>query len=221
MLTNFDLTTRTRLALPRTSWQLCLLAIIGGTVSASLIVLFIWSIESLHNILLDDIDHYTSLNDISRFILPIYRCTVYFGVCDNNRLSVFSNRYSIRIAQTESRLRRHPVLEIRLINFFGGVLALASGFSVGREGPAVHLGAACSGYLGSRLNLPSNAIRTLSACGVAAGIAACFKHACRRSNFRDGSYFARIQGSYVYSYHVGIDHWLDDHQPSIWTSSSI
>jgi H+/Cl- antiporter ClcA len=70
----------------------------------------------------------------------------------------------------------HGVIPLRntIHQFIGSAIALASGFSVGREGPAIHLGAAFSGYLGSLLKLPHNSIRTLSACGVAAAISASF-----------------------------------------------
>ncbi len=58
--------------------------------------------------------------------------------------------------------------------FVGASTALISGHSVGREGPAIHLGAASGSLLGQRLGLPNNSLRTLVACGVAAAIGATF-----------------------------------------------
>jgi len=71
-----------------------------------------------------------------------------------------------------------PIARMPLANmigqFFGAALAIAAGFSVGREGPGVHLGAASGSQLGLYLRLPNNSLRTLIGCGCAAAIAASF-----------------------------------------------
>ncbi len=164
---------RKRLALPKTSWQLCLLAMIGGSISAMLIVLFLFSIRAIQQLYLTERDNYSSLDIVSRFDLPIIGALV---------ILIFAWLTGYKYLRTGipfvlNRLKvAHGIMPLRntLNQFWGSVVALATGFSVGKEGPAVHLGAACSSYLGSLLRLPYNSIRTLCACGIAAGIAATF-----------------------------------------------
>ena len=162
-----------RLALPKTSWQLCLLAIIGGSISASLIVLFIISIRTIQQLYLTERDNYSSLAILSRFDLPIIGALI---------ILLFAWLTGYKYLRTGipfvlNRLKvAHGIIPLKntLHQFWGSVVALSTGFSVGKEGPAVHLGAACSSYIGSVLRLPYNSIRTLCACGIAAGIAATF-----------------------------------------------
>lgn len=52
--------------------------------------------------------------------------------------------------------------------------SIGVGASVGREGPAVHLGASIGGWLAKRLHLTRTLSRTLLGCGVAAAVAASF-----------------------------------------------
>ena len=71
---------------------------------------------------------------------------------------------------------RYGALPLRnaILQFLGGIFALASGQSGGREGPGVHLGGAINSLIGQRLGLPNNSLRVLVACGTAGGIAAAF-----------------------------------------------
>jgi len=164
---------RKHLALPKTSWQICLLAIIGGFASALLVILFTLTIEAIQQLYLIKRDNYNTLDKISRFDLPIVGSLIilFFAWLTGYKYLRTGIPFVIH------RLKvAHGVMPLKntLNQFFGSAVALASGFSVGREGPAVHLGAACSSYLGSLLKLPHNCIRTLCACGIAAGIAATF-----------------------------------------------
>ncbi len=164
---------RKHLALPNTSWQICLLAIIGGCASALLVVLFTLTIEGIQQLYLIKRDNYNSLDEVSRFDLPIIGAIIILLIAwltgyKYLRTGIPFVLHRLKVA--------HGVIPFKntLNQFWGSAVALASGFSVGREGPAVHLGAACSSYLGSVLKLPYNSMRTLCACGIAAGIAATF-----------------------------------------------
>lgn len=161
------------LALPKTSWQICLLAIIGGCASALLVVLFTLTIEEIQQLYLIKRDNYNSLDSVSRFDLPIIGSLIILFIAwltgyKYLRTGIPFVLHRLKVA--------HGIIPFKntLNQFVGSAVALASGFSVGREGPAVHLGAACSSYIGDILKLPYNSIRTLCACGIAAGIAATF-----------------------------------------------
>jgi CIC family chloride channel protein len=53
-------------------------------------------------------------------------------------------------------------------------LCIATGGSVGREGPIVQIGSAMASSLGQRVRMPENRLRILVACGAAGGISATF-----------------------------------------------
>jgi len=166
-------TIRKHLALPKTSWQICLLAIVGGFASAILVILFTLTIEEIQQLYLIKRDNYNTLDGVSRFDLPIIGSLIIL-------LFAWLTGYKYLRTGIPFVLHRlkvaHGIIPFKntFNQFFGSAVALASGFSVGREGPAVHLGAAASSYVGSLLKLPYNSIRTLCACGIAAGIAATF-----------------------------------------------
>ncbi|WP_193182882.1 chloride channel protein [Nisaea sediminum] len=57
---------------------------------------------------------------------------------------------------------------------FVSAASIGAGASVGREGPAVHLGATIASWIGRRFRLNRSQSRTLLGCGVAAAVAASF-----------------------------------------------
>jgi CIC family chloride channel protein len=61
-----------------------------------------------------------------------------------------------------------------LISALSSIISIGVGASVGREGPAVHLGATLSSLIAGRLHLSRSLTRTILGCGVGAAVAASF-----------------------------------------------
>jgi len=164
---------RYQLAQPHTSAHVCALGIIGGFCAASIIILFRLGIEWIQGFLLEAPGEFSSAPTWLRFVMPL------MGVCAIllvARLTGFKH-YRLGIPFVIHRIKTHfglIPLRTTINQFFGGMIALASGFVVGREGPSVHLGAASSSFLGQWFRLPYNSIRILAGCGIAAGISASF-----------------------------------------------
>ncbi|GEK08203.1 chloride channel protein [Pseudoalteromonas sp. J010] len=164
---------RRSLAKPKTSAQLCLLGAAAGLLAAMLIITFRLTIELFQGTFLDKPDDFTELSELHRLFLPVLAALL---IATFAALTGFKH-YRLGIPYVINRIKHHyghmPIWN-SANQFFGGAVALISGFSVGREGPSVHMGATAASVLSERLHLPLNAARTLAGCGVAAGIAASF-----------------------------------------------
>ncbi|MBR9971738.1 chloride channel protein [Magnetospirillum sulfuroxidans] len=68
----------------------------------------------------------------------------------------------------------HMPLKPGLAAALTSALSIGVGASVGREGPAVHLGGSIASWIAARLRLGRNLSRSLLGCGVAAAVAASF-----------------------------------------------
>ncbi|WOJ93015.1 chloride channel protein [Congregibacter variabilis] len=152
-----------------------LLGIIAGISSGAAVLAFEHGIEQIAQIwgVGNRGEDYETLSVLNRFLLPSLGGLA-LGI-------VFSflrpEDREVGIVHVISRLHsNYGMLPWRnaVVQFFGGVLALATGQSGGREGPGVHLGSAINSIIGQRLALPNNSLRVLIACGSAGGIAAAF-----------------------------------------------
>jgi CIC family chloride channel protein len=74
------------------------------------------------------------------------------------------------VALKDGRMRTRVVFA----KAFASALSIGSGGSVGREGPIVQIGSAMGSAIGKLMKLSGARLRTLVACGAAAGIAATF-----------------------------------------------
>ncbi len=167
---------RRRLAKPQAPLLLALLGLVSGLCAGAVILLFRLLVEFCQGVLLKGQGEtgYELLESIMLLCLPVAGAVVIILIW---QLAGIKTRSSVGVVHVLERLAFHEghlPLKNAVLQFCGAAVAITSGFSVGREGPAIHLGAATASLLGQRMTLPNNSIRTLVACGSAAAIAASF-----------------------------------------------
>lgn len=164
---------RHEVAHPRTSVQLCLLGIVGGVSAASVIILFRLSLEWIEKQGVASLQSLIGNSTLVWFLIPFCSVLLILLIAFTTGFKHYRMGIPFVIHRVKYMYGYIP-FRTTINQFFGGMLALAGGFVVGREGPSVHLGAASSSYLGRWLRLPYNSIRILAGCGIAAGISASF-----------------------------------------------
>lgn len=168
-------TFRLRLAHADALPQLAILGILSGFATGLVAVVFRLAMEWPLRTMLpeNNSEGFEALPPLLRFLLPLAGALI-IGIIFH-----FNSRQSqsVGVAHVIDRYQNHQAhlpLRNAVLQFIGGILAVISGHSVGREGPAVHLGAASSSLLGQAFKLPNNSLRILLGCGVASAIAASF-----------------------------------------------
>lgn len=157
----------------KVSVQLCLLALLFALLASTVIVIFRSLLVWLDSITQTQKFNFTDLIDDWRVLLPIFGAFLIWAIA-----KMGSKRYKrMGIAYVLHRVKLHYgkiPLASAPAQFFQALFALASQFSVGREGPAIHLGAVSASVLAEKFKLPDNSVRIMCASGIAAGISAIF-----------------------------------------------
>lgn len=155
--------------------QLAVLGLLSGLITGGVILVFRLAIEWPLEYFLpgEGSESFEELDLLTRGLLPLAGALA---------LGLFLHRLAthdrkVGIVHVMERLNYHQgYISVRsaMVQFITGVSTVVTGQSAGREGPAVHLGAAFSSLMGQWMRLPNNSIRTLVACGCAAAISASF-----------------------------------------------
>ncbi len=162
-----------KLSQAKLSVQLCLLALLFSLIASGVIILFRLLLLWLKNYTQTSELEFTEIVDNWRVLLPILGALLIW-LMSQMRSKCYKR---MGIAYVLHRVKLHygkVPLKSAPDQFFQALFALATNFSVGREGPAIHLGAVSASVMAEKLNLPDNSVRIMCSGGIAAGIAATF-----------------------------------------------
>lgn len=152
-----------------------ILGISGGLISALLIIAFDAAIGLFAQLLMvgDNADGFESLPRELHFALPVTGAFVLGLIFSRVKAEHRDTGIVHVLRRMHTSYGALPGMNA-VMQFIGGVIAMATGQSGGREGPGVHLGGAIVSLCGQYLHLPSNSLRLLVACGAAGGISVAF-----------------------------------------------
>jgi len=163
---------RLRLATGEALWVMTLLGAAAGISAGLVIVAFRWLIDWGQMWLTGTPGDFEHLDPLLRLGLAVSGALLVGLVFQR-----LGGKASVGVVHVIERLAYHHgqmPLRNAVLQFFAGAACIISGQSVGREGPAVHLGAASASNIGYRMGLPNNSLLVLVACGTAASISASF-----------------------------------------------
>jgi H+/Cl- antiporter ClcA len=155
--------------------QLCVLGLVSGAITGSLMVgfRFLLGLGAALYMPGDSPEAFEQLAPAWRAVLPLV-AVLLIGLWLSRQTPAGRK---IGVAHVIDRLTYHQGRFPRrnwFTQWWVGLVSVLGGLSAGREGPAIHLGAAAASGLGEKLRLPHNSLRVLVACGTAAGISASF-----------------------------------------------
>tara|TARA_Y100001001_G_scaffold70000_1_gene68075 strand:- start:4531 stop:6282 length:1752 start_codon:yes stop_codon:yes gene_type:complete len=154
---------------------LALLALLAGIASALVITLFRLAIELplVAFLPIDSPESYEELGQWARIALLGGGSLILILLFH----SLPRERRGVGVSHVLQRMEMHqgylPLPNI-VVQWFAAAVAIVSGHSVGREGPAIHLGAGTASQIGQSVGLAHHRLRILAGAGVASAISASF-----------------------------------------------
>ncbi|WP_417617789.1 chloride channel protein [Oceanisphaera sp.] len=148
----------------------CVIGVVAGLVMTSFIALLNMVLGWLNGATLEDFE---SLSLGWRFGLPVLGSLLLILLY---RITPASAQ-AVGLAYVLERLqfgRGRLPLANTLFQFVAALISLGTGHSVGREGPAIQMGAGVASLLGQYTHRPPSQLRLLVGCGTAAAISAAF-----------------------------------------------
>ncbi|MDO6680969.1 chloride channel protein [Oceanobacter sp. 5_MG-2023] len=154
---------------------LALLALLAGIAAALVITLFrlaiAWPLEIFLPMASED--DYEALSAITRVALLLGGGLLLILLFQ----PLSPAQRSVGVTHVLMRMERHqgymPAANL-VLQWLAAAIALLSGHSVGREGPAIHMGAGTASQLGQAAGVAHHRLRILAGAGVASAIAASF-----------------------------------------------